>query len=276
MKSSIRRQTQNLFRKAMLPVCRMLLLGLLFSPTAFLDAEAEAAQLSFNPTEASVELAPGESKTVPVKVILEGATFMDSIVKFSISREGGSFPDQGDSSPVVRQLDGIISSLSTAIPIAAPAGTPSGNYTAIYETQIVMGGSVSPGRLTVNISINGGTSCAKVPEFTEIKASQNMIQTRNNEPVMVDFSGTVATSAGCSTDKVWYSLTDEYGELDGTGEIDLGEDGSFTVSVPMVASRKGTDKDGRLYILDFMASNEAGVSQRHETRIVVSHDNRGK
>ena len=42
----------------------------------------------------------------------------------------------------------------------------------------------------------------------------------------------------------------------------------------MVASRKGSDKDGRLYTLEFMASNEAGVSQSNETKIVVSHDSR--
>jgi hypothetical protein len=81
---------------------------------------------------------------------------------------------------------------------------------------------------------------------------------------------------GCEIENARYQLTDEYGELDQEQAIALNSDGSFSVAIPMVASRKGNDKDGRLYIVRFIAKNEAGVGESSETSIIVTHDNRKK
>ena len=96
---------------------------------------------------------------------------------------------------------------------------------------------------------------------------------RNNKQVHVELSGSVSVPEGCSIDRPRYQLTDEYGELDKVETLQLGADGNFTVAIPMVASRKGNDKDGRLYTVKFEAENEAGVGESVETNIVVMHDN---
>ncbi len=46
-----------------------------------------------------------------------------------------------------------------------------------------------------------------------------------------------------------------------TVPLEINDDGTFSVAVPMLASRKGKDKDGRLYSVKFMAENEAGVGE---------------
>ena len=58
-------------------------------------------------------------------------------------------------------------------------------------------------------------------------------------------------------------------------DINLDIDGNwtFSVAVPMVASRKGEDKDGRLYTVKFFAENDAGIGESPETSVVVLHDN---
>ena len=84
---------------------------------------------------------------------------------------------------------------------------------------------------------------------------------------------------GCEIVSAQYQLTDEYGELDNIEVLEVlqvGEGGSFAVTVPMVASRKGDDKDGRLYTVKLVAENGAGVGDSVVTNIVVKHDNSKK
>jgi hypothetical protein len=115
--------------------------------------------------------------------------------------------------------------------------------------------------------------------FSNIEASQESINIRNNKKVHIELSGFVTVHDGCEIDSFQYQLTDEYDELDKIEALEVlqvGEGGSFAVTVPMVASRKGDDKDGRLYTVKFVAENWAGVGESVETYIVVKHDNRKK
>ena len=61
-----------------------------------------------------------------------------------------------------------------------------------------------------------------------------------------------------------------------TEALVINDDGTFSVAIPMVASRKEKDEDGRLYTVKFFAENEAGVGESPETTIVVLHDNHKK
>ena len=108
----------NFFGKGLPSVCRMLLFGLLFAPVGFLGVNAEAAQLSFSPSEVSVELAPGESKVVPATVALEGASQAGFSVIFRLSQVGGTFPSQNSSPPTTLLLDSSHNSSQTAIKIS--------------------------------------------------------------------------------------------------------------------------------------------------------------
>lgn len=116
--------------------------------------------------------------------------------------------------------------------------------------------------------------CQTPPSFSGISASQGAVTSKNNKPVDIVFSGIVEAGEGCTLSGTWYTLMDEYGELDGTQSIQVNADGTFIATVTILASRKGDDKDGRTYGISFGAENEAGVSNPIATSIKVSHDNR--
>lgn len=116
--------------------------------------------------------------------------------------------------------------------------------------------------------------CGQLPSFDSVTASQSAIKAKNNASVSVVFSGRVDFGAGCEPMGAWYSVTDEYGELSRTADLQLGRDGSFTATVEVLASRKGDDKDGRTYTVQFSAANQAGKSGSEPVAITVSHDNR--
>jgi len=117
------------------------------------------------------------------------------------------------------------------------------------------------------------TSCATVPTISTITVNQSVIPAKNNKPVSIVFSGNISSAEGCTQGDAWYRISDEYGELDGTTPLSLDADGNFSVSVNVIASRKGDDKDGRLYTVVFGAKNDAGEVEGGETSVVVSHDN---
>ncbi len=122
----------------------------------------------------------------------------------------------------------------------------------------------------------GTLFCNQVPFFSDISSAEETINARKHKEVTIDLSGVVSASDGCDIFNAWYQLTDEYGKLDQTEALVINDDGTFSVAIPMVASRKEKDEDGRLYTVKFFAENEAGVGESPETSIVVLHDNHKK
>jgi len=116
-------------------------------------------------------------------------------------------------------------------------------------------------------------ACASAPAIGAITANQSVIPAKNNKPFTIVFSGNISSAEGCTQESAWYRISDEYGELDGTAPLTLDANGDFSVSVDVIASRKGDDKDGRLYTIVFGAKNEAGEVEGGETSVVISHDN---
>jgi hypothetical protein len=97
----------------------------------------------------------------------------------------------------------------------------------------------------------------------------------NNKTVPVAVTGSV-TDAGSGVDasSVKFAVTDEYGEVQPTGAITLAANGSFTVNVPLLASRRGTDRDGRRYTIVISAKDTAGNAGQATVVITVPHDQR--
>ena len=95
----------------------------------------------------------------------------------------------------------------------------------------------------------------------------------NNKTVPVSVTGTV-TDAGSGVDltSVRFAVTDEYGAVQPTGAITVAANGSFKVSVPLLASRNATDKDGRRYTIAITAKDLAGNESSTSVIVTVPHD----
>lgn len=233
----------------------------------------QAAEITFAPDEVSVTAAPGEVLTVPVAVSLVGTTAPDSYASFTLSHVDGTLDPAWMKSRIPVSLNAVTNTRQVLFQISVPAEASGGQYTGVFRTEGLRSSEqVDPVDLMVNLAIDEPFACNQVPLFSDISSTQQAINVRMHKEVTIDLAGTVSVPDGCDIDNAWYQLTDEYGELDRTEPLEINDDGTFAVAVPMVASRKGEDKDGRLYTVTFMAENEAGVGASPETSIVVMHD----
>jgi hypothetical protein len=237
-------------------------------------AEVKAAQITFAPNGATISATPGETVSVPVVVTLSGTSLPNAYASFSLAQTGGNLSRSWINGQAYLSLNSWYKTRQTVLRINVPAEAAGGLYRGVFGTAWLRSNEeVAPASFEINLEVSSSASCNQPSVFSDIVSSEETIETRNNKQVAIELSGSVTIAEGCSIDNAWYQLTDEYGELDQTETVTVDSDGAFTVSVPMVASRKGNDKDGRLYSVVFFAESDAGVFESPETRVVVLHDN---
>jgi len=97
----------------------------------------------------------------------------------------------------------------------------------------------------------------------------------NGEMVSVSVSGTIAdATSGVNASSATLRVTDEYGSIQPSGPVTLGAGGSYTFTVSLQASRRGDDRDGRLYTVTVGGLDNAGNPASASTAVVVPHDQR--
>jgi hypothetical protein len=90
--------------------------------------------------------------------------------------------------------------------------------------------------------------------------------------VPVTVSGTIVdTDSGVSASTAAFSVTDEYGMVQPSGDIALGSGGSYSFTILVEASRSGTDKNGRAYTIIVSAKDNAGNLGSASTVVTVAH-----
>lgn len=91
--------------------------------------------------------------------------------------------------------------------------------------------------------------------------------------IPVRVQGTM-TDAGSGVDPTTarYSVTDEYGLVQPAGSIVVGAGGAYSVDVPLVASRNGTDVNGRTYTILVRVKDNAGTEGSTTVIVVVPHN----
>ncbi len=251
-----------------------LVLSLLAFTLLCFSTESHSAQITFAQNGLTVNVAPGETVAVPITVSLEDTSLPNTYASFGLAHVGGTLDRNWINSQIYMSLNSWYKTRQAVLQVKVPADAQGGIYKGILKTVWLRSNeSVAPAEFEINVDVDSFVSCSQVPLFSDIDSSQGSINMRNNKQVQIELSGSVAVPDGCEISTAQYQLTDEYGELDKVEALQLGADGSFTVAIPMVASRKGNDKDGRLYTVKFEAENEAGVGESVETNIVVMHDN---
>ncbi len=97
----------------------------------------------------------------------------------------------------------------------------------------------------------------------------------SGKPVPVTVSGT-ATDEGSGIDptSLMFSVVDEYGTVQPSGVVSVASDGTFSVGVPLVPKRKGSDRDGRTYTIAVTARDLAGNAGSCSAVVTVPHDQR--
>jgi len=99
------------------------------------------------------------------------------------------------------------------------------------------------------------------PPAITVAASPATLWPPNGKLVTVTVSGTIIDESGGSgvqAGSAAYQVTDEYGQPQPSGDVTLKADGSYAFTVPLQASRRGNDPDGRHYTITVSATDKAG------------------
>lgn len=124
--------------------------------------------------------------------------------------------------------------------------------------------------MALEFSASGADTTAPVISAV---ATPNRVWPPNGKPVAVRLSGTVV-DAGAGLASVRYEVTDEYNTVTPSGAITLTPEGRYSVSIPLVAERRGNDRDGRTYTMTVYARDLAGNESSLAVVVTVPHDQR--
>jgi hypothetical protein len=110
------------------------------------------------------------------------------------------------------------------------------------------------------------------PVISGLVASPNILWPPNHKTVTVTVTGLVSDASGPLPTSVSYRVLDEYGTVQPSGTAVVAANGTFSFHVPLVSSRLGQDRDGRLYTIQVTAVDQAGNVGQATTRVLVPHD----
>jgi len=131
--------------------------------------------------------------------------------------------------------------------------TVPGTYTLTYAATDPSG---NRGTATRTVTVRDTIAPAVTVGLNPLK-----IWSPNGAMVPVTVSGRV-TDAGSGVDPssgVTFAVKDEYGLIEPNGSVTLAADGSYSFTVSLQASRKGSDKNGRTYTVTITATDRAGL-----------------
>ena len=125
-----------------------------------------------------------------------------------------------------------------------------------------------PGKLGVLLNKTADTT----PPVIALSATPKILWPPNGKVVPVTVSGTITdTGSGVNVDSAAYAVKDEYGEVQPKGHIRLDVDGMYRFTVLLQASRRGSDQNGRQYMVTVRAKDNAGNVASKAAVMIVPH-----
>lgn len=256
-------------------VIKIIVIIIAFVLFAFTPSMSRAAKITFEPGSIGIAMSPGEERTMTFAANLSDTSTSSAYANFYVALTNGSLSRTWATRSNHIALNGSQSAGEVNMTIKIPAGTQTGTYTGVIRPIGIRASERTTTEvLTLYVEVMPFQSCSSPPVISKVVAGESIVRARNKKPLTFAFSGNISSLTGCTTEKAYYSLTDEYGELDETKPLELDESGNFNISVDVIASRKGNDKDGRLYTVSFGADNEVGTTVGGEQRIIISHDSK--
>ena len=123
----------------------------------------------------------------------------------------------------------------------------------------------------INIVLNFQLIDTTAPSVTATAAG--VLWPPNGKLVPVTVSGTMSDAgSGLNAASATFTVVDEYGVVQPSGSVTVAPDGSYSFSVPLESSRKGTDKDGRTYTITVSVADNNGNVGTATTTVTVAHD----
>lgn len=113
------------------------------------------------------------------------------------------------------------------------------------------------------------------PPLIIISATPTTLWPPNGKLLPVTVWGKIVDlGSGVDASSITYSVIDEYHQVQPRGSITLDAAGNYSFQVLLLASRKGSDKDGRQYLIQVSATDDAGNYAAKGQSVNVPHDRR--
>jgi hypothetical protein len=111
------------------------------------------------------------------------------------------------------------------------------------------------------------------PPSVTVSASPSSLWPPNGKMVSVTVSGAITDNlSGIDPSTPAFAVVDSYGVVQPSGAVTLGSGGSYSFTVSLQASRRGTDMGGRTYMIVVSAKDLAGNLGSASTVVSVPHD----
>jgi hypothetical protein len=161
-----------------------------------------------------------------------------------------------------------------ALPLSLAAADVNGDGAPdVVATHDFGNGILPPGK--VDVFLNGRLPVDVVPPVVTVSASPSVLWPPNGRLVPVTISGTITDAAsGVDASSATFRVLDEYGQAQPGGAVVLGAGGSYSFTVMLEASRRGDDRNGRLYTVTVTARDIAGNAGTANGFVTVPHDAR--
>ena len=124
---------------------------------------------------------------------------------------------------------------------------------------------------TGGITITNIDGVPQTPPTVGCMVNPNTLWPPNGKSVTVTVSGNITAGTSALT-ATTYAVIDEYGQDHPSGSITLGAGGSYSFTVPLIASRNGNDPNGRTYTIYVRAQDPIGNVGVCSTVVTVPHD----
>jgi hypothetical protein len=142
-----------------------------------------------------------------------------------------------------------------------------GTHVVLYRSTDAAGNAETAQSLFVKID--------KTAPSVSLTATPDRVWPANNQPFEVSLAGEGA-DATSGLASVSYVVTDEYGtSLSIPARSLAGTSAEWVEALTVEASRRGDDRDGRLYRVTATVTDSAGHTATATADIVVPHDRRG-
>jgi hypothetical protein len=150
---------------------------------------------------------------------------------------------------------------------------PGADITTVYD--INNQGQLVGGYQDAMTGLNHGFLATPVivdttPPVITVAASPATLWPPNGKLVPVTVSGMITDESGVQASA--YQVMDEYGQIQPSGSVTLARDGRYTFTVALQASRRGTDQDGRQYLIAVSATDKAGNRGVKSATVTVPHN----
>lgn len=242
--------------------------------TVLAASSALAADLGITPATVTMKVATGESGSTTVVGKVNNPPPSPYAISLQLRPVGGSMPFPWLATTPVQITNSTVQQL-LSLTVRVPSSAAPGVYTALVQP-VVMSSTIplAPPARPLQLSVTVTSSCSAPPTVALGAPQPAEFKAPNGRLADVAVSGSIALPAGCTLARAWYTLTDEYGVLGETKDIVTGADGAFSFVTPVQVSRRGDDKDGRVYQFTVYAADEAGTGASAPATVVVRHDQR--